>query len=80
MDDYVVLVTGASGGVGSSIASELLRGGAEVMLLGRSAARLKAAFPSGDLGMERFLVADLTDAIAIEKAGKTIMERGRLDA
>jgi NADP-dependent 3-hydroxy acid dehydrogenase YdfG len=78
--DFVVLVTGASGGVGSSIGSELLLGGAEVMLLGRSAARLQAAFPPTRNFGGMFLVADLTDAAAVENVGNTIIARGRLDA
>jgi NADP-dependent 3-hydroxy acid dehydrogenase YdfG len=80
VQEFVVLVAGASGGVGCSIASELLSVGAEVMLLGRSMARLKAAFPSCDPGKGLFLVADLTDAAAIERVSSAVSQRGHLDA
>lgn len=80
MRDFVALVAGASGGVGSSIATELLGGGAEVLLLGRSMENLRAAFPSHNLGSGAFVVADLTDAKAVENVGSLVMARGRLDA
>jgi short chain dehydrogenase len=80
VQESVFLVAGASGGIGRSIASALLSVSAEVMLLGRSMAKLRAALPSCDPGKGLFLVADLTDAAAIERVSSAVSQRGRLDA
>jgi NADP-dependent 3-hydroxy acid dehydrogenase YdfG len=80
MQESVVLVAGASGGIGSTISSELLSAGAEVILLGRNMARLKASVPLSGLQKGQYLVADLTDPRAVEKVGSTVSARGRLDA
>jgi NADP-dependent 3-hydroxy acid dehydrogenase YdfG len=81
MQDRVVMVTGASGGIGRAVAAELLAAGAEVILLGRSKARLQAAVPS-HAGSHRvtLLEADLTEAAATETVRAVISKRGRLDA
>jgi NADP-dependent 3-hydroxy acid dehydrogenase YdfG len=80
MQGFVALVTGASGGIGSSIASELLHAGAEVLLLGRSLARLQTAFPAPTPGKGVFVIADLTNAEAIKEVWSTVTACGRLDA
>lgn len=63
------LVTGASRGIGASIAAALAAEGARVSLLGRDAARL-AEVAAGLGGAERALavVADVTDAAAVKQA------------
>jgi NADP-dependent 3-hydroxy acid dehydrogenase YdfG len=43
-------------------------------------AKLRAALPSCDPGKGLFLVADLTDAAAIERVSSAVSQRGRLDA
>jgi NADP-dependent 3-hydroxy acid dehydrogenase YdfG len=80
MQGSVVLVAGASGGIGSAISSELLSAGAEVILLGRNMAKLEASVPLSDLQKGKHLVADLTDPQAVEMVGRTVSTRGRLDA
>jgi NAD(P)-dependent dehydrogenase (short-subunit alcohol dehydrogenase family) len=80
MRDRVVLVAGASGGVGRAVGAELLAVGADVILLGRSEARLRAAVPSADNEKAEYLEADLTEEIGIERARRTVAQRGNLDA
>jgi len=80
ISESVVLVAGASGGIGSAIASELLSSGAEVILLGRSTARLKAAVTLSGSQKGQYLAADLTDVGALERVGSTVSARGQLDA
>jgi NADP-dependent 3-hydroxy acid dehydrogenase YdfG len=80
MQNSVILVTGASGGIGSSISSELLSAGAEIIMLGRDAARLKASVPLSGFANGKYLVADLTNLRDVEKVGSTVSTRGRLDA
>ena len=63
------LITGASRGIGASIAAALAADGARVSLLGRDAARL--AQVAAELGgAERAIpiVADVTDAAAVKRA------------
>jgi NADP-dependent 3-hydroxy acid dehydrogenase YdfG len=79
LQDFVALVAGASGGIGSAISSELLSAGAEVILLGRNTARLKASVPLSGLRNGRYLAADLTDVRGVEKVYSTVAARGRLD-
>jgi NAD(P)-dependent dehydrogenase (short-subunit alcohol dehydrogenase family) len=80
MQDRVVLVAGASGGVGRAIGVELLAAGANVILVGRSKARLQTAIPHADGEKSEHLEADLTDAVTIEKLRRTVAQRGVLDA
>jgi NADP-dependent 3-hydroxy acid dehydrogenase YdfG len=80
MQGSVVLVAGASGGVGSAISSALLSAGAEVILLGRDLARLKSAVQIGGSREGKYLVADLTDPRSVAEVGSIISRHGRLDA
>jgi NADP-dependent 3-hydroxy acid dehydrogenase YdfG len=80
MQDQVVLVTGASGGVGRVIGSAMLSAGADVILLGRSKARLQAAVSPAETDRIELLEADLTDTAAVERVGSRMAQRGRLDA
>jgi NAD(P)-dependent dehydrogenase (short-subunit alcohol dehydrogenase family) len=80
MRDRVVLVAGASGGVGRAIGAELLAEGADVILLGRSDARLRAAISPADGEKAEYLEADLTDGTAIERVRRTVARRRDLDA
>jgi NADP-dependent 3-hydroxy acid dehydrogenase YdfG len=80
MKHDLVLVTGASGGVGSAISSELLSSGAEVIMLGRSKARLQAAVSPRETDNVEMLEGDLTDAAAIGRVRSLIEKKGRLDS
>jgi NAD(P)-dependent dehydrogenase (short-subunit alcohol dehydrogenase family) len=72
------LVTGATGGLGSAIALELARAGAELTLLGRDGQRgartLAQVHEAGAAG--RFIAVDLTD---IDRVGELASEVGDID-
>ena len=73
--DMRVVVTGASGGIGSAIAAELHRRGAALLLVGRDAAGLawQAASLGGEGGRVTWVEADIGTA-----AGRaTVAERAR---
>jgi NADP-dependent 3-hydroxy acid dehydrogenase YdfG len=73
LEGKVALVTGASGGIGASVARKLHDGGASVGLLSRR---------GEDLGLERGLgvPCDVRDRAAVEEATEAVVERfGRLD-
>jgi NADP-dependent 3-hydroxy acid dehydrogenase YdfG len=72
LDGKVALVTGASGGIGASVASKLHEAGASVGLLSRR---------GDDLGLERGLgvSCDVRDRAAVAEATEAVVERfGRL--
>jgi len=76
----VALVAGASGDIGRAIAFDLLAAGAEVLMLGRSMARLAHPAPPENFRENcRFVVADLTDDAAIGRVTAEVSSRGRLD-
>lgn len=78
--DARVVLTGASGGIGRAIAARLVRGGAAVMLVGRSAARLASqarelarydnASPEEESRIA-WRLADVTDAAALPQLADT---------
>src|SRR5215211_2257409 len=73
LDGKVALVTGASGGIGASVARRLHDAGASVGLLSRR---------GEDLALERALgvPCDVRDRAAVEQAAAAVVERfGRLD-
>lgn len=80
MQDQVVLVAGASGGIGRAIGKELVSIGAKVILVGRSLQRLQAAFPDLAGRQVELLEADVTDPSAIDRIAFTVAQKGRLDA
>jgi NAD(P)-dependent dehydrogenase (short-subunit alcohol dehydrogenase family) len=76
----VALVAGASGDIGRAIAFDLLGAEAEVLMLGRSMARLVQCLPPKEArGRCHFVAVDLTDSGAVERAAAEISPRGRLD-
>jgi NAD(P)-dependent dehydrogenase (short-subunit alcohol dehydrogenase family) len=80
LNGAVVLVAGASGGIGRAVAFGLLGAGAEVFMLGRSTARLvRPQPPENARAMCHFIVADLTDNGHVERVVADILPKGRLD-
>jgi len=82
LKDKVAWVTGASGGIGRAVATELAREGALVALHGNGAAGTMRAWLAEQDWCERALCvqADVRDADALDAAADTIAERwGRID-
>ena len=78
----VVMVTGATGGLGQSVVAALLTEGARVAAVGRRADALRVLGPVGDTG-ESFLPlsADLADESAAQQAvQQTLVWGRRIDA
>lgn len=78
----VVLITGASSGIGAACASECSRAGFAVVLVARRADRLQALAASLDAagGAAMAHAADVTDASAVDGAVAAAVDRfGRLD-
>lgn len=84
----VVLVTGATRGIGEAVAQALVRAGAAVVATGRdpdraavAAERIASAAGSGPSDQVVGVPADVRDAAAMRSAVATALERfGRLDA
>ncbi|MCX8112097.1 MAG: SDR family oxidoreductase [Bacteroidia bacterium] len=81
LQGHVALVTGGGSGIGLSIATELLKVGAEVYICGRREEKLaKAAQSLQSLGNIRFQVADIRDIEQVERLADFIQkESGRLN-
>ncbi len=82
MKDQVVLITGASAGIGAALAREYARRGASVVLTARRTDKLEALATELRQGGTRALVvaADVTRDGDLEQAvARTLAEFGRLD-
>jgi len=86
MHNKVVLVTGATGGIGKETAKALARAGATVILSGRDAGRLAAAVtdvrsdPADTAGSVEGLAMDLASLQSVRAAAAELLERwDRLD-
>src|ERR1700722_17629118 len=74
----VIIVTGASHGIGLALAKELSSLGAYVVLAARSADKIEAL--SKDLRNSLDIVTDMTDPSSIKKMiDKTVKKYGRVD-
>ncbi|MBW4438593.1 MAG: SDR family NAD(P)-dependent oxidoreductase [Pleurocapsa minor GSE-CHR-MK-17-07R] len=75
----VVVIMGASGGLGSAIAREYLAQGARVVLAGRSIERLTRA-AAGLSGNYSLLAADMADQASLQQAASQCLAQfGRVD-
>ncbi|MCS7010259.1 MAG: SDR family oxidoreductase [Anaerolineales bacterium] len=82
LQNRVVVITGATGGLGSQLTRELAIRGAQLALLGRDAARLEALTASLSVPKERILscVVDLLDPSETRRAAQDIAARfGRIE-
>ena len=76
LSNKVVLITGATGGIGGAIAQQMKLAGATVVVSGRNAEKLNSAFDDGFIK----IVADLAENDAAEKLVNDTIERaGRID-
>ena len=81
-DNRVVLITGASSGIGAALARGLILAGMRVAVVGRRGERLDALRDKLGVGPDRFLplMTDLTDAGAAANVVSCVQEwAGRLD-
>ena len=80
LDSRVIAVTGATSGVGYFIAEQLAGLGAEVIVIGRSEARARAAIELlPHPHRHHSLLADLDDVESVRSAGGRLAELDRLD-
>ena len=76
LKDKVVLITGATGGIGGAIAKAMKNAGATVVVSGRNVAKLNSEF--GDEYIK--IPADLSqDAAGVELVMNTIEQAGKID-
>jgi len=79
VEGKIVLVTGASSGIGKATATAFLKAGARVVLTGRREALLNEVAEAAG-GEALCVAADVSDAAAVDKLFAAIEERfGRLD-
>ncbi|HLT39000.1 MAG TPA: SDR family NAD(P)-dependent oxidoreductase, partial [Enhygromyxa sp.] len=65
LDQKVIIITGATGGVGTAAAALFSSEGARLVLTGRDEARLREAASACDPERTRCIVSDNTDADSI---------------
>ena len=82
MNNKVILVTGAAGGIGSAICKRMANAGANVVVLYRNNAEgAQALVQSLATGEHLMLQADVTDSDSLGRAANAIQQKyGRLDA
>jgi len=78
LDGQVVVITGASAGIGAALAEELSRRGARLVLVARRREALEAV--AGRCGEAEVVVADVTRRAEVERAMAAALARfGRVD-
>lgn len=78
--DKVVVITGAAGGLGQSIAAYFRQQGAKLALIDYSEVLLSKSFPDSDPEQELLVVCDLTNRESTGVAFEQILSRfGRID-
>ena len=76
LKDKVVLITGATGGIGGAIAHQMKSAGANVVVTGRNVEKLNSEFDDGFIK----IACDLSDDGAVEKLiDDTVEKTGRID-
>jgi NAD(P)-dependent dehydrogenase (short-subunit alcohol dehydrogenase family) len=83
LHDRVVMITGATGALGSAVVRELAQTQAHLVLTGRSAEKLERMAAEADLPVERVFstAADVTQSQDVEELIVAIMDRfSRIDA
>jgi len=76
LKDRVVLITGATGGIGGAIAKKMKAAGATVVVSGRNIAKLESEFDDGFIKIPCDLTAD---GGAVELVMNTIEAAGKID-
>ena len=75
LEDKVIVVTGATGGVGPTVVSRLIESGAEVLGIYRSEGKLERAKERGeDMARASYYQADLIEEAAVEELSTKIEE------
>ena len=81
LDNKVVIVTGATGGVGSAAAALFSKEGAKLVLTGRDEARLREAASKCDPERTRTIVSDNSDLASLDRVVALAVDTfGGLDA
>jgi NADP-dependent 3-hydroxy acid dehydrogenase YdfG len=80
IDNKVVVITGASGGLGAETARHLVRAGAKVVLGARRLDHLRALAQELGLGAEAIVQTDVTDKAQVQAlVNRAVQTHGRID-
>ncbi len=78
--DKVIVISGASTGLGKKVALDCLQNGARTVVISRNMDKLKDAYKSVDNDNLLIVACDVTNENDVSKASKTIIEKfGRID-
>lgn len=80
IQDKVIVITGASSGLGEAAARHLARGGARLVLGARRIERMQALAQELSLGNDAFLRTDVTDRAQVQRlVDHAVHRHGRID-